>query len=69
MFETSHFHDDDLWLQPTEFMRVANCTPLRMWVPENVSKIKKNKFEKQTKESKFFVYFEDWNLEQNLMKK
>lgn len=69
MFETSHFHDDDLWLQPTEFMRVANCTPLRMCVPENVSKIKKNKFEKQTKESKFFVYFEDWNLEQNLMKK
>ena len=55
MFETSHFHDDDLWLQPTEFMRVANCTPLRMCVPENVSK--------------FFVYFEDWNLEQNLMKK
>lgn len=69
MFETSHFHDDDLWLQPTEFMREASCAPLRMCVPENVSKIKKNNVEKQTKDSKFFVYFEEWNLEQNLIKK
>ena len=69
MLETSLFHDDDVWLQPTEFMGVANCTPLRMYVPENLSKIKKNKVEKQTKDSKFFVCFEDWNLEQNLMKK
>ena len=53
MFETSHFHDDDLWLQPTEFMRVDNCTPLRMCVPENESKIKKTKSKYKQKTQNF----------------